>query len=169
MGRQLNGVLALHDVADTEHFCARILQRKGLDQHHDAEDILAWLIELTWELSLSYRPGGITFSTWAGTTLRRRLVDRIRTTEGRTVWKFSTHTYTRQRPVVVSIDEPSGHRNGEIYESTPNAGLHDTLRTRAVDDPADRATSLDGLLRTGHRPHPRAHAGSGQSTAREAA
>jgi hypothetical protein len=43
-----------------------------------------------WQLSLSYQAGGISFSTYAGNTLRRRVVDWQRATVGRTRWTSAT-------------------------------------------------------------------------------
>lgn len=129
----LNGTLPLHDIRDVEAFCNDIIHRRHLQlTPHQHEDLLAYLIEETWELSTRYQPGGITFSTWAGNTLRRRLVDHIRTRDGRTIWRFATHTYERPRPTIISLDTELGH---------PQRHQH-------LDDPAPSDTDLDRVLRT---------------------
>ncbi|MBA2360101.1 MAG: sigma-70 family RNA polymerase sigma factor [Actinobacteria bacterium] len=99
--------LVLHDVRDVELYCARILHRANLNlPHHDSEDLLAYLVETCWELSLGYRPNGQPhrFSSYAAPILSRRIIDWQRKTRGRTTWKFATHTHHRPRPVLVSID-----------------------------------------------------------------
>jgi hypothetical protein len=99
---------------DVEPFAARIIQRSGLELHHsEHEELLAFLISLTWELSLQYRPGIIHkgFSTWAGITLSRRITDWQRSSArgGRTKWQFADRTYERVLPDFISLDDrPDG-------------------------------------------------------------
>jgi len=140
----LAGTLALHDIRDVELYCARILHRANLDlAHHDSEDLLAYLVETCWELSLGYRPNGQPhrFSSYAAPILQRRVTDWQRKKNGRTTWKFATHTYERPRPVVVNIDsvEPELDRLGA------------SLGTR-TGDPADGGDpAFGGLQAAGDR------------------
>jgi DNA-directed RNA polymerase specialized sigma24 family protein len=98
--------LALHDVRDCEALCTHVIQRSRLNlSHHDSEDLLAYLISEAWLLSERYEPGGITFSTWATTTLRVRAYDWLRSRRGRTRWQFHDRVYARPQPVLVSFDE----------------------------------------------------------------
>jgi DNA-directed RNA polymerase specialized sigma24 family protein len=72
----LSGRYSLLGIDDVEGFCAAIILRSQVDlAHHEHEDLLAYLVETAWELSLDFEPGGISFSTYAGTTLRRRVID----------------------------------------------------------------------------------------------
>lgn len=118
----LTGKLALHDVRDAEAFCARLIPNQWRDQlePHDEEDLLAYLVETCWELSLTYRPGHIAFSTLAGTTLRRRLTDWLRNRSGRTVWKFADYTYEREAITVLSADTDQGRSLVELRGSVSN-------------------------------------------------
>jgi hypothetical protein len=76
MARLLHGVLTLHDLRDAEFLCRRIISRSRFTpQSSDHEELLTYLIEECWTLSLRYEPGGIRFSTYATNTLRRRVVD----------------------------------------------------------------------------------------------
>ena len=103
----LAGKLALHDVRDVEGLCARIAQRSAPElSWHEREDLGAYLVATAWELSRRYEPGGAnSFSTWATTTLQRRLVDWRRAKDGRSVWRFGDGTvYERPRPELVSLD-----------------------------------------------------------------
>jgi hypothetical protein len=130
----LNGRLSLWDIRDAEAFCKPIAQQAQLTSHHDREELLAYLITELWILSKRYEPGGITFSTWAGHTLRQRTYDWQRTRYGRTTWQFKDRTYTRTLPTIVSTDTlPGGNRS----LSTPDGDL----ATHGVSD-------LAGLLRT---------------------
>ena len=61
-------------------------------------------IERVWELSLRYDPSrGSTFANFAARYVR--VAGYFRARDGRTVWKFSTYTYVRPRPVFVSLDD----------------------------------------------------------------
>lgn len=84
--RILNGTLTLHGgrnnggIDDTEAFCKPYLARAPQDlTTHEREDLLAYLVEATWELSLRYRPGPQTFSTYAGNRLPSKVIDWLRT------------------------------------------------------------------------------------------
>jgi DNA-directed RNA polymerase specialized sigma24 family protein len=99
--------LSLHDVDDASRFVASIVTRSNLRlSYHDAEDLHQYLLGEAWKLSLRYKPGGGSFSSFAGTTRRLRVVDWTRQRNGRTVWKFANHTYERERPQLVSLDDP---------------------------------------------------------------
>ena len=117
--------LVLHDVRDVELYCARILHRANLTlAHHDSEDLLAYLVETCWELSLVYRPNGqpARFSSYAAPILQRRVTDWQRKTKGRTRWTFRDHIYERPRPILVSLDSvtPELDRLGASLD--PRAG-----------------------------------------------
>jgi hypothetical protein len=116
--RILNGTLTLHDIADVEAFCSTVARRReevvrtafvqaGRNfDHYAQQDYTAFLIAKCWEASLEYRPGGITFSTYAGYELRHHATaEFIRSELKRTVWKFSTHTYERPRPTLIPLDQ----------------------------------------------------------------
>jgi hypothetical protein len=99
--------LPLHDVDDAAAFVASIVTRSNLRlSYHDAEDLHQFLLAEAWKLSLRYKPGRLSFSTLAGTTLRLRVVDWTRQRNGRTVWKFADHTHKRERPQLLSLDDP---------------------------------------------------------------
>jgi DNA-directed RNA polymerase specialized sigma24 family protein len=104
--------LALHDVDNAEGFVSAIVARSGLQlDHHDREDLCQYCLLVCWQLSLRFEPGGITFSTWAGVTIRKRINDWQRQRYGRTKWTFKDRVYERPRTELVSLD----------------AGLDDTL------------------------------------------
>src|SRR4051812_36883173 len=134
----LNGRLALCDVDDVEAFCAAVIPNtwRGRLTTDDREQLLTWLIETAWELSVVYRPGGISFSTYAGNTLRRRIHDWLRNRDGRTVWKFKDRTHHRPRPTLVSFDN-----DGELGTSVGDF---------SVDGPEHRVSDLAGLLGAGN-------------------
>jgi DNA-directed RNA polymerase specialized sigma24 family protein len=130
----LSRPLPLFDVRDVEALCTGIVQRSRLTlDHHDREDLTAYLIATCWELSLRYEPGQTSFSTWATTTLKLRVIDWNRKRNGRTRWQFSGHTYERERPRLVPLD----------------AELVDTLPARAGDPALDSETALGGILDAG--------------------
>jgi hypothetical protein len=117
-----------------ESFCAAIARRYALPQQ-EQEDLIAWLIAITWELSLRYDGSqGSRFSAYARHVLVRRAPDWRRQRDGRTVWKFKDHTYERPRPEFVSVDSESGAR------------LVDALSARGGDSPTDRDTDGGGLF-----------------------
>jgi DNA-directed RNA polymerase specialized sigma24 family protein len=101
----LNGTLALHDIRDVEAFCTRILKGARLEiTEQDRTDLLAYLIEITWELSSRYQPGNLSFSTWAHRTLRHRVIDWQRQWNGRTRWAFADHVFEREARTTVELD-----------------------------------------------------------------
>ena len=70
----------------------------------DREDCVAYLAEEAWRLSLAFDPSRSSFAAFCGVRLQQRMVDWIRTRHGRRVWKFRSHTYTRPRIDLVSLD-----------------------------------------------------------------
>jgi hypothetical protein len=99
--------LRLHDVDDGVRFAGAIANRSRLElSYHDAEDLRQYLVTELWLLSTRYDPAvsSISFSTWAGTTLRLRVVDWQRQRFGRTKWSFAGRTYERPRPNLVPLD-----------------------------------------------------------------
>lgn len=146
----LNGTLTLHDIQDVEAFCTTILDKRGLHDHPDHDDILAYLIATTWELSTTYEPHLASFSTYAGTALRNRLTDRARST-GRTIWKFRNRTYTRTLPTIVPLDDAT--REAHTTPSRDPAADRDTdhlvrlLRERSSSEAWDHDLNRQTLPR----------------------
>ena len=173
----LNGKLALHDIHDVEAFCTTIAKgRNRQHNHHEQEDLIAWLIEECWILSTRYQPGGITFSTWARTTLQKRVHDHIRQRDGRTTWKFKNHTHTRTRPHLVSLDNPTWMDGRDEEARTTigldyysRAGLGHSVTGQPLDPEIHRSPDLMRLLRTRDRTRPRPDNTMGQRTPRAAA
>jgi hypothetical protein len=134
--------LALHDVADAEGFCAFIVARSRLElSYHDREDLHAWLVSECWLLSLRFEPGGISFSTYAGNTLKRRSIDWQRQRFGRRTWRFRDKVYERPRVTLVSLDDPGNDR------------LESALGGSGLDDCEHRlADELRALDQRGSRP-----------------
>jgi hypothetical protein len=99
--------LRLHDVDDGVRFAGAIAARSRLNlSYHDAEDLRQYLVTELWLLSTRYDPAvsSVSFSAWAGTTLKLRVVDWQRQRFGRTKWQFAGHTYERPRPRLVPLD-----------------------------------------------------------------
>ena len=132
---------------DVEGLCVQVIHRSALKlSYHEREDLLAYLLALTWELSERFQPGGISFCSYATTTLRLRVIDWQRSRNGRTVWKFAGHTYERPRPKLVSLDadDPNGNR------------LVETLGGSSLDgDASGFAADVRDLAARGRRPRRR--------------
>jgi hypothetical protein len=80
----LNGTFSLLDIRDVESFTGRIVERtSGRLSVEDREDLHVYLIAECWELSTRFQPGRISFSSYAGATLRLRVVDWTRSRFGR--------------------------------------------------------------------------------------
>lgn len=128
--------LSLHDVKDVDAWCSTFIERAGLElSYHDREDLLAYVVVATWELSEQYRPGAASFSTWAGGLIGRKIADWKRS-RYRTKWQFKGRVYERPRPVVFSIDADDSERHR----------LDETLSSRAGDPTSDSNTDLRGLV-----------------------
>jgi hypothetical protein len=161
----LNGNFRLHNIEDVEAFCAVIIQRAGLDlSYHDSEDLLAFLIESAWELSIAYDRGDPKFTDtyfpfYAKRMLSRRVVDWQRNRNGRTRWTDSKRwpetngVYERERPILVTLDD----RPDEPDVSQP------------VDTEVGGLSDLIGLLGKRSSAVPQRDSGMGKAPSREAA
>jgi len=126
--------LQLWDIDDAERFVAAIVSRSGFSlSFHDREDLEQHLLVEAWRLSLVYTAGGISFSTFAGNTLRHRVVDWERARHGRTVWKFRDRVHIRPRPELVPLDSERDR-------------VEQALAERAGDREADRDADYRRLL-----------------------
>jgi len=117
--------IGYHDIADVEQFCNRIIHRSRLElSWHERDDLLAYLVETCWQLAEDFRPGGIKFSTYAGTTLPRRVIDWTRTRYGRTRWTNPNghhgQVYERDRQQSLSLDDPLAATHlAQLVDATP--------------------------------------------------
>jgi hypothetical protein len=124
-GQLLGSRFALHDIEDVEGFTASIVQRVRFRlSPHEREELHVYLIETAWEISRNFRPGGITFSSYAGTTLRLRCVDWHRSRFGRQRWAFQARVYERPRVELVSLDADDSERD-RLEASLPGSSLDD--------------------------------------------
>jgi RNA polymerase sigma factor (sigma-70 family) len=127
--------LRFHDVRDATAFVAAIAAKSSLRLgYHDAEDLRQYLLVELWKLSERYEPRGVSFSTVAGATLRKRVVDWQRQRFGRTRWAFADHVHERQQPELVSLDDPDRDHLGAAVAAGPS------------DHEADSDAALVGLL-----------------------
>lgn len=102
----LQGTLTLHDIRDVEAHCTWIIQRSRITpQTADHEDLLAYLIATCWELSLPPQRWHTSFNGWATPLLQLRTIDWYRQRHGRTRYQFSTHTYERPQPILLSLND----------------------------------------------------------------
>ena len=136
--------LELFDVPDIEDVARRVLKgyctkngtRLGLA---DQEDCVAFLVAEAWIVSERFDASrGAPFSAIIRVRLSFRCTDWMRGRLGRSTWKFSSHTYTRERPVPLSLD-------GGAPGDEPGRSLSETLADERGDLAADRDT--DGVSR----------------------
>lgn len=145
--------LALHDVDDAERLCGSVIARSGLTlDYHDREDLLAYLLALTWELSERWeQPAtarGWGFRAWATTTLRLRVIDWERQRFGRTKWQFASGVYERPRVELVSLNDPGDDRLGTaltVQAGNPSSDCDPTFGGLLEDGDSQRARDLDAL------------------------
>jgi DNA-directed RNA polymerase specialized sigma24 family protein len=132
----LGSVFTLHDADDVEKLARRALEDalRASGAHlraHEHADAVAFLIAECWRISIDFDPSrGLSFSTYAFRTLRRRYVDFLRQ-EHRTVWKFKDRTHTRVRPTFVPIDSGDGELGPALAGSSLDGdtpGFADQLR-----------------------------------------
>lgn len=111
---------ALHNVDDVERFAAQIIERRRLHwlQPHERDDLLTYLVEAAWELSLRWQPNGYAFSQWARPTLERRTTDWLRST-------FFDARYVSEPPELVSLDVDDSERD-RLGSSFAGGGLDDS-------------------------------------------
>lgn len=139
----LNGNFSLLGIQDVEAFTGQIVERSGLRLSvEDREELHVYLIEECWQLSTRFQPGRISFSSYAGTNLRLRVVDWQRQRFGRTRWTFKNgREHIRERPKLVSLDADDSLRDR----------LDESLAARSGDPAADSPTDLEWLLESGDR------------------
>jgi len=172
----LNGILALHDVRDVEQFCGRIIGRSRLElSAQDNEDLLAYLIETAWELSLLYDRGDSQypprFSVYATNFLGLRVIDWQRARDGRTRWANPNRIRDEERRT-----RGGNAKRSTVYERAARPTFHpiddrpDIADTSsAVDVEVGGLSDLIGLLGTRGSAVPRGTNGMGKAPAREAA
>jgi hypothetical protein len=136
----LNSRLRLHDIDDTEAFAVRLVRRYATDLgQDDFEELIVYLVEVAWELSLRYQPGKSAngFSAGAGTILARRIIDWRRSKFGRTRWVFAGRIHERAQPSIVSLDE---------LDDAGRDRLGSTLATGSGDSTPDWDAISGGLF-----------------------
>ena len=154
----LSRPLRLHDVADVEALMARAIERSGHTgtlRPHQRDDLLTYLVEVAWELSLRWEPdrGGPNFGVFAYVTGQRRIIDWFRAEFGRSRWQWAGHSYERERPDLVLLDD----------------GLVDALPAGTGDPALDSSPDLRGLLDAGDRQEARDYLALGLDPPRRAA
>jgi hypothetical protein len=125
----------LFDIPDVEALCARAARgwttkTEARLSPEDMESLTAFLIAAVWRMSERYdRERSSSFEAIVRNQIGNRCVDWLRTHRGRTRWRFSGHTHTREIPQPVSLDAPAGDDGAELAESVgavdvdPEAGL----------------------------------------------
>jgi hypothetical protein len=141
----LNGTFSLLDIRDVESFTGRIVERtSGRLSVEDREELHVYLIAECWELSTRFQPGRISFSSYAGTNLRLRVVDWTRGRFGRTRWVFKDRVYERPRVEIVSLDADDPEL-GRLDESLAASSMDsDALGFASVMRDLDRRSSRPG-------------------------
>ena len=126
----LNGSLSLHDIADVESFCSRVVDKRGVTDfgYLDRDDLVLDLIVYVWRLSEQFdRRRGTAFSKFVSFALSRYIVDWKRATHGRDTWQFRDRTYHRPLPSFVSLEHrPDEPDYGEL-DHADAGGLQDLL------------------------------------------
>jgi hypothetical protein len=130
----------------------------------DYEDLVSYLIGVSWELSRRYDPAkdrNPNFAAYAARILSLRVADWFRTRFG--------DTRHGQKPVVLSLDAPAT-LDGHGFEKAAGADrLVDTLAASTGDPALDRAPDLLGVLQRGGGGEPGTHDPLGQPAHRGAA
>jgi DNA-directed RNA polymerase specialized sigma24 family protein len=137
--------LALWDIDDTQRFVGAIVSRSGLElSWSDREDLEQTLQIVAWEISLKFKPGGVTFSTYASTILKRRVVDWQRSKLGRTKWQFRGRVHIRELPSIVPFDDSARDRLDQSFaERTGDCADDGELGLSELFDLGDRQRSRD--------------------------
>lgn len=105
----------LFDIPDVEALCVRAARTwttktEARLSPHDFESLTAFLIAAVWRMSRTYDPARCSsFKAVVVGRLGNRCVDWLRTHRGRTRWQFGSHTYERELPRPVSLDQADEH------------------------------------------------------------
>jgi hypothetical protein len=119
----------------------------------DHDECISFLLEQLVRLAYRYDPtakGARDFAGFAAYRLRVfGLADYLRSTRGRTVWQFSTHTYQREIPVLLSLDEDADAGGLDAPLATgsgdPATRSDPALRRLVADRASRRAEDLASL------------------------
>jgi hypothetical protein len=126
------------NIDDAEAFVSRIVDRRRLHWllPHERDDLIVFLVETAWELSLRYEPMGFAFSQWIRPTLDKRVTDWLRK-------EFLDARYFSEPPELVSLDADDSGLNE----------LGAAVAGSSVDDGSYRlADQLRALQTRGRRP-----------------
>lgn len=117
---------ALFDVDDVEALLNVVVARSGAVgrlRHHQREDLLAHLLVVAWQAANSYDPDRGRFSSLLYRAASLRTIDWVRQECGRTKWQFAGHTYERERPQPLSLDdEPALGATLAAFDGDPARG-----------------------------------------------
>jgi hypothetical protein len=138
--------VVLWNIDDTERFASRIIERRRLDWllPHERDDLVVFLVETAWKLSLRYEPMGFAFSQWVRPTLDRRVTDWLRR-------EFFDARYVSQPPELVPLDTDDLEHD-RLGAALTGSGLDrdehrlaDELRSLEAKSPSRWAKRLVGL------------------------
>lgn len=155
----LHGKLSLFDIRDVEAYCLVVLEQRNFELgFHDREDLLAYLIEVTWEESLVFDASRYSaFSDYISRTLTFRAIDWSRRRFGRTTQTWSAKAQhhngkagriERTLPTFVALDDRPDVADHRFEDDLAAGGLADLIgiqRTRGgaparSDDLGDTST-----------------------------
>jgi hypothetical protein len=135
--------VVLWNIDDAERFASRIVERRRLDwlQAHERDDLVVFLVETAWELSLRYEPMSFAFSQWVRPTLDRRVTDWLRR-------EFFDARYVSGPPELVPLDDPEHDRLGAaLTGSSVDHGEHRlAAELRSLEARARRPGGRNGRL-----------------------
>jgi hypothetical protein len=137
--------VVLWNIDDAEAFASRIVERRRLNWllPHERDDLVVFLVETAWELSLRYEPMGFAFSQWARPTLDKRVTDWLRR-------EFFDARYVSGPPELVPLDadDPEHDRLGvALTGSGVDRGEHRlAAELRALQARGRRPVGRDGRL-----------------------
>jgi hypothetical protein len=137
----LNGTLRLHDVDDVEAAANRVVedwlrQKRAYLRDHDREDLIAYIVGIAWELSLTYDPNrGWSFSKLLYQRGSLRIVD----------WYRARFQDLRaDKPALpLSLDAPT---NNDAADG-PGPLLIDTLAAQPAQGDLAADLDSDSLIR----------------------
>jgi hypothetical protein len=117
----LSRVYTLHDIPDVEALCSKaartwMAKTECRLSPDEVESLTAFLVVAVWRMSARYDPErSSSFKAIVHGRLGNRCVDCIRTHRGRTRWQFAEHTYEREIPRAVSLDQSGERRSAGSF------------------------------------------------------
>jgi hypothetical protein len=118
----LGRVWALEDIESVERLVYSLVRDvEARLQPHEYDDLIAYLLGEVWAIYRQWDRGKTpSFRQYCTYLLRFKIVDHARKERGRTKWRWTNASYSRERPRVLSLDAALDGTGSTLRELVPD-------------------------------------------------